>query len=245
MALPVQYNYPQWISNSVSRSGVSYAGASISGLKEVAKILDDEKAVLCIKAFTKKGSAAYTTPFSDVKSGSWYGRAVYYAAGAHVFSGTSAATFDPQTPMTRAMFVQVLANLAGADLSEYTGYTGFSDVPKGKWYAPAVHWASVNNIVNGVAPDKFDPNGIVTRQQMCVMLVRYARAIGLNFTESTDSFRFADDNMIQNYARIAVYICKQYGIINGMTETEFAPRDGATRAQVAAMFMNFCQRYLY
>ena len=67
----------------------------------------------------------------------------------------------------------------------------------------------------------------------------------MKFERTDVTFIFDDDDKIQNYARQAEYTCREYGIIDGMTDTTFDPRSSATRAQVANMFMNFSQKYVY
>ena len=203
--------------------------------------------MLCVKAFTKSsGSSEYENigNFTDVQSTRWYAQAVDYAVGANLFSGVTDTAFEPATEMTRAMFVQVLANLTNVDLSNYTS-RNFQDVEPDRWFAKAVDWAVSCGIVNGMTPTTFEPHLSVSRQQMCVMILRYAQYLGFNFEQADNSFVFADDSNIQSYAREAIYTCYKYGIIDGMTETTFEPRSGSTRAQVANLFKNFCQKYIY
>ena len=85
-----------------------------------------------------------------------------------LFSGTSATTFAPNSPMTRGMFVTVLGNKAKIDPKDYPT-SSFSDVKAGVWYAPNVEWAAQNGIVNGTGGGKFSPGKSVTREQMAVM----------------------------------------------------------------------------
>lgn len=87
------------------------------------------------------GSDFWTNPFVDVSTGDWYFASVEYAVKNGLFAGTSDVTFEPQTPMTRAMFVTVLARMYGAELSGYTE-SGFGDVPIDSWYGASVSWAA-------------------------------------------------------------------------------------------------------
>ena len=73
--------------------------------------------------------------FSDVPNGAWYADAVDYVYEHGIMNGTSATTFSPNTPMTRAMLVTVLHRAAGSP-SAATG-TAFSDVPSGAYYMGA------------------------------------------------------------------------------------------------------------
>lgn len=177
--------------------------------------------------------------FIDVPSGKWYTEFVDYVAEHNLMNGMSENTFAPAETLTRAMFVQILANAAGVDTGNRNVITKFADVPSGKWYTSAVLWASENGIVNGMTESTFDPQGNIQRQQVCVMLARFAEKFGCALGVNAAKVDFKDDSLIQNYAKEAVYACQQAGIINGMTADTFAPRDNATRAQIAKIMTVF------
>ena len=162
-----------------------------------------------------------------------------------IFKGTSSNTFSPNTDMTRAQFVQVFANISGVDTSNSNVNSGFSDVPKGKWYTAAVTWAAQNGIVNGVGGGRFDPNANVTREQMCVMIVNYIENYQkrtLNVTANASTF--ADDKNISSWAKTAVYKCAKAGLVNGVGNNMFDPKSSATRAQGATIFTKFFKEYM-
>ena len=257
--LAIQSDIRLLIDNAVNIPNTCYVGSSFSDLntiENIAEIINSQASassdkirmpMVCVKAFTKSSdtnSLKNISSFTDVADTRWYAQAVDYAVGAGLFSGVSSSTFEPSTQMTRAMFVRVLANLTNIDVSSYSDI-GFKDIEKNRWYTSAAYWAVTKGIVEGTAPNTFAPYENITRQQMCVMLMRYAQTLGMNFERTDVSFVFDDDNKIQNYARQAVYTCREYGIIDGMTDTTFDPRSSATRAQVANMFMNFSQKYVY
>ena len=182
--------------------------------------------------------------FNDVDSDRWYKEYVDYVVTNNIFNGMSETDFEPDTAMTRAMFVQVLANLEGVDTENRDVDTVFSDVPSGKWYAPSVKWANENGIVDGVSKTTFEPNAGVTREQMCVLLVRFANYKGLTLNEAVAPKVFSDDANVSNYAKDAVYACQRAGIVSGMTETTFDPKGSATRAQVAKIYTVFHKDYI-
>lgn len=182
--------------------------------------------------------------FNDVDSDRWYKEYVDYVVTNNIFNGMSETDFEPNTAMTRAMFVQVLANLEGVDTENRDVDTVFSDVPSGKWYAPSVKWANENGIVDGVSRTTFEPNAGVTREQMCVLLVRFANYKGLTLNEAVAPKVFSDDANLSNYAKDAVYACQRAGIVSGMTETTFDPKGSATRAQVAKIYTVFHKDYI-
>ena len=103
--------------------------------------------VSALAAGTKDTAA--DSPFTDVKPGDWCYDAVLYAKANGFFSGTSETTFSPNGTMTRGMFVTVLGRMAGIDPAKYGGYTGFTDVPEGMYYAPYVKWAAQYGITGG------------------------------------------------------------------------------------------------
>jgi len=161
-----------------------------------------------------------------------------------IFTGTSATTFSPNSSITRAQFVQVLANLEGIDTSNKKITTKFTDVPSGKWYTPAVKWASENSIVSGVGNGKFSPNKKVTREQMCVMLVNYAKFKGITLNKVEAKATFADNNKISSWAKDAVYVCQQANIVNGKSNNKFDPKGTGTRAEAATIFTTYHKDYI-
>lgn len=186
-----------------------------------------------------------STMFTDVSPSAWYKQYIDYSVTYGILSGAGNGKMLPNKTMTRAEFVQVLANLAGVDTSNKNITTEFTDVKAGHWFAPAVKWASENGIVSGMGEGKFAPNANITREQMCSMLVRYVESyLGITLENSVDKKVFADDNKISSWAKDAVYKCQQSGLVNGISETTFAPRDNATRAAVATIMSKFHEQYL-
>ena len=133
-------------------------------------------------------AALAATPFRDLEQDAWYIPAVDYVYEEGLFGGVSATEFAPNQPMTRAMFVKVLANNT-ANFTPYDGSTPFTDVRPGDWYCDAVNWAYQNVIVNGVSETRFDPGANVTREQMVTMLYKYAVGIGADTTIDSDRWK--------------------------------------------------------
>ncbi len=194
------------------------------------------------KAGTKlKDSAAL---FSDVSASKWYKTYLDYAITHGIMQGTN-DLMTPDANMTRAQFVQVLANLAGVDTSNRQVETEFSDVAEGKWYAPAVKWASEAGIVAGVGDGLFDPNANINREQMCTMLVRYLTQYeGIVLKQTEAKVNFSDAAKISSWAKESVDLCQRAGLVSGVTTTTFAPQNLATRAQVATIMVRAHQKYL-
>jgi hypothetical protein len=108
--------------------------------------------------------------FNDIEPTDWFYNAVSSVVEHGLFKGTSDNEFSPQENMTRAMFAQVLANLNGVDLSQYTtANPSFEDVLSSQWYFAAVEWALELGVVSGVGYNQFSPSDPITREQMAVM----------------------------------------------------------------------------
>lgn len=181
--------------------------------------------------------------FVDVTSNAWYKDYVDYAVTHSLMSGTSDTTFAPVKTITRAEFVQVLANMSNVDTSNNAVETKFSDVKSGAWYAAAVKWAADNGIVSGTSDTTFAPTAVITREQMCVMLVNYAQYKGITLKTDVAKVTFPDDAKISSWAKDAVYACQMAGIVSGKG-TGFAPVDTATRSEVTVIVSIFHEDYI-
>lgn len=176
------------------------------------------------------------SPFLDVQLDSWYCEAVAYVYKAGLFSGTSNDWFQPSLTMTRGMFVQVLANMAKVDRSDYT-QQHFADVHPGDWYAGAVEWAATSGIVLGTSPFTFQPKSQVTREQIATLLYRFAKATGNDASLGNVTAEFSDYGDVSSYAQEAVDWAVSWGVLRGDGQ-RLRPRGYATRAEAAQIFYN-------
>ena len=183
-----------------------------------------------------------TKVFKDVKAGKWYVQAINYNYSYGFIAGMKADEFGVSTPVTRGMFITVLARIAGVDTSNNNVTTKFTDVAKGKYYTAAIKWASENGVVNGMSATTFEPNSALLRQQLCVMIVNFAKysKVELNALESAISF--ADASSFANWAKDAIAVCQKADIVNGYNEGSkviFKPTATATRAEAAQILYKF------
>lgn len=175
--------------------------------------------------------------YSDVKKDSWYYDAVKYAHKNNLMQGTDNG-FEPENGMTRAMLVTVLWRAEDKPTADYA--IPFKDVENESWYTEAVRWAVSEKIILGITEDVFGTNDKITREQIAVMLYRYASAKKLtDDINDGDLSKFKDSDLISEYAVLAVKWAIGTGIINGNTENMLCPGEFATRAEVAAMIMRF------
>lgn len=179
---------------------------------------------------------ASASQFADLTAGSWYYGGVRCALENGLMTGTSARTFAPDRPVTRAMLVTILWRLAG---EPYGRVSPFEDVLPGSWYAQAVSWAYDKGIVTGVTATSFQPGAPVTREQLCAILCRYAALTGKNTAASASLDAFTDRTQVSAYAEASVRWALQAGLLTGVGDGRLAPRSGATRAQLAVLLQRF------
>ena len=183
------------------------------------------------------------TPFTDVKSSTWYVEAVKYAYEAGIMGGVSKNEFVPNKNMTRAELVTVLWRLEGSP--EVGGRVPFTDL-KQAWYKPAVLWAYRNNIVGGTSETRFSPNGAVTREQMATILFRYSEFMGYGTEKIADIGSFPDVSKVHDWAKSALSWAVAEGLVGGVAKngkSYLDPRGSATRAQVATILQRFCEKH--
>lgn len=181
-------------------------------------------------------------PFTDVAEGTWYYDAVAYAYANGLMSGTSSTTFAPDVTTSRGMIAAILWRMADSPVVNYL--MDYDDVAEGSWYAEAIRWATSAGVVGGYGNGTFGPNDPITREQMAVMLYRYAQHMGYDVTARADLTGYIDADQISGYAAEALAWANVEGIVNGTSDTTLAPKGSATRAQAAVMLMRFCQRYI-
>ena len=177
--------------------------------------------------------------FLDVKPQDWYFKEMDWAASQGLLKGTQPYIFEPETGLTRAMFVTLLYRLMG-NLGYQTGNSqsaGFRDVAAGSWYEAAVNWAAENGIVRGDGNGKFRPDAAITREEMCTIM---DRLLGfLNYEVRTTEISFKDKGKISPWAYESVCHLVGLGIIRGMGNNTFAPKNTATRAEAATVLLRF------
>ena len=184
--------------------------------------------------------------FSDMPaSDNWAHPGMHFMLETGLFAGTSATTVSPNMKMSRAMLVTVLWRMAGAQESD--GASGFADVSPTDWFAPAAQWAANAGIVSGTGEGLFSPEMTVTREQIAVILHRYVTMQEQETEEYLDTGAilggYPDCNRVSGWAAddLAWAICK--GLLSGKQVGEQIVLDamaGATRAEVAAIFLHFC-----
>ena len=168
---------------------------------------------------TTNGSSA-AKYFIDVASSAWYADAVQYVTDKGLMNGTDDNQFSPNASTTRGMLMTVLARYAGEDT------TGGAT-----WYEKGMNWAKAKGVSDGT-----NPNADITREQLVTMLYRYAGTPAANGSLSD----FSDTASVSSYAVNAMQWAVENGIVNG-SNGKLNPQNNATRAEVAAILMRFCE----
>ena len=185
------------------------------------------------------GSDCPSAHLKDVDKTQWYHDGIDFVVENNLMQGVSADQFAPNATTTRAMIVTILYRLAGKPA--VNGTSPFSDVANGQWYTEAVIWANNNGIVSGYGNGKFGPTDNITREQMAAILFRYSKFKGYDTSKTTSLNGFSDSGTISAYAVEAMKWAVAEGLIKGVGDNKIAPTAGATRAQVATIFMRYIE----
>lgn len=191
-------------------------------------------------SYVKATETPSETKFNDVSANDWFASAVDYVTGKGMMNGTADNTFSPKANTTRGMVVTVLYRLEN---QPSTSAASFTDVASGAYYANAVAWANANGIVSGYGSGKFGPNDKVTREQLAAILYRYAqyKKYDVSVGEDTNILSYNDAKSISSYAIPAIQWACGAGVVTGKSGSKLDPKGYATRAEVAAMLMRFCE----
>lgn len=163
--------------------------------------------------------AKQAVSFDDVALNHWASDSIRYVVEKGFFTGTSDTTFAPTATSTRAMLMTVLARMNDVD-------TAGSD----PWYAEGMEWAKENGVSDGTNPD-----GVITREQLAVMLYRDAGSPEVAETKLI----FSDAGEVSSWATDAVNWAVRNGILSGKGDNTLDPQGSASRAEVAQMLYNY------
>ncbi len=161
--------------------------------------------------------------FTDVSDTHWAKDSIDYVTSRSLFEGTSASTFTPAGPMTRAMGWTMLARHAGVDTSSGT-----------TWYEAGQTWSMEEAISDGSSPE-----GDLTREQLVTMLYRYVDSPAAEGDLSV----FADAVSVSGWAYDAMVWAVSLGLVEGVGENRLAPQNTISRAEVATLFARFAAQF--
>ena len=182
--------------------------------------------------------------FVDVKEDDWFAPCVQYVYEQKIMKGMDATHFGPDGVLTRAQFAAMLYRMEGSP--EVTYRNVFTDVKDGEFYTDAVIWASSENVgvITGYAGGElFGPSDMVTREQMALMMYRYARYKGYDTTKASDLTGFPDKSEVSEFAEKAVSWAAAEGLLKG-DQGKLHPLGAANRAEGAAVIQRFMENII-
>lgn len=180
----------------------------------------------------------YVKEFEDVSSQHWAHDAIQRLAAKQIVKGVNTLNFAPNQSVTRAEFVSLITR--ALQLPE-TGEEPFSDVNEGQWFAGAVAAAYAAGLVNGKSATSFAPQATITREEMAIMIVKaYEFKFGAEAAVGSDP-SFVDAESISSWAKDAVQMAEQLGIMQGRGEGRFVPKGSVTRAESAQVIIKLLQ----
>ncbi|WP_338125329.1 S-layer homology domain-containing protein [Pseudoflavonifractor phocaeensis] len=184
-------------------------------------------------------------PFADISETAWYYDGVRYVYEKGLMTGTSAAAFSPDTTTSRSMVAAILWRMAGSPQVDYV--MDYADVEQGQWYSEAVRWAASEGIVGGYGNGLFGTNDPITREQLAVMLYRFAQKQGYDVSvgENTNILSYTDAAQVSEWAIPALQWACGGGLITGTGDgSTLTPQGDTTRAEAAVLLMRFCEAYV-
>lgn len=114
------------------------------------------------------------------------------------------------------------------------GSMPFKDVKAGKWYFKSVEYVYENGYMNGVTPDRFDPNGNLTRGMVVTILCR------MDGGKPELTGAFSDVKPKKWYAGYVGWASKN-GLVNGYSDGTFKPEANITRQEMAAVISRYIE----
>lgn len=200
-------------------SGGSGGGSGGGGQKTLATVIKD----------TEEKQEILFDVYSDLDEALWARNAIVNLTNRGILRGRSADKFEPNANVTREEFVKMLVEAFVSD--EIVGKpVSFEDVIPTRWYYPYILKGVEAGIVTGYSETVFGIGEFITRQDMAVMAYRAAMK---NYISENETDVFADEDKISDYAKEAVAVMAENGIINGKGDGNFCPLDTATRAEAA------------
>lgn len=163
--------------------------------------------------------------FSDVPTDHWAGTEISWALENGVMNGVGDGKFNPNGTVTRQQLWMTLARMAG-------------EAPVDM--AAAKIWAVNNSISDGSVP-----GNTITRQQMAVILYRFAKLMGHSVAGNGDLSPYSDSGEISSYAGEAMAWAVGSGILNGTADGALNPNGTATRVQMAVILYRFYGRVIH
>jgi len=243
---------PEWSSSDTSIATVDKETGTVTGVAPgtvtISFKIDNLEAMSVQITITKEQqsvshdtSSCVSARFTDVNkdASNWTHAPIDYVLEKGIMSGVSDTKFDPSGKVTRGMITTILYAQEGKPGVSKTGT--FSDVSSSAYYGKPVEWAAANGVVAGYPDGTFKPTNSIARQDLALILYKYAMLKGADTDASGNVSQFTDAGKISSYAETAVKWAVGHGILSGKGNGILDPKGTATRAEVAAVMKSFRQ----
>lgn len=188
------------------------------------------------------GDESQEMKFKDVSPNDWFYSSVMYVNKNGLMTGLNETEFGPVQSLARAQFAMILYRMNGSPAVDYTNK--FKDVAAGIWYTDPIMWASNKGVVTGYSNGNFGPGDNINREQMAVMMYRYAKNQGYDVSASVALGNYKDGANVSGFAKQAMQWCVAEGIITGKYNgTQLDPQGNAIRAECATIIRRFVEKY--
>ncbi|WP_136606245.1 S-layer homology domain-containing protein [Paenibacillus dokdonensis] len=187
------------------------------------------------QVITPGQSTTFMKIFKDIAS-HWAKDDIMQMVDQKIVEGMDSDRFAPNNNVTRAQFAALITR--ALDLKDGDGKNPFTDVKSGAWYEETVKKAYSAGIVSGMTSNTFAPDQSISREEMTVMLMRAkaaAQGVKADDLPGGTSSSFKDSGKISSWAQKSVGFAISTGLMKGRTETTFAPKEHATRAESAVV----------
>ena len=173
--------------------------------------------------------------FEDCGKYMWYSDAVNFVHSKNIMQGTSDKLFSPEMSINRAMLVTAIYRMEdNPDIG--AGRTDFYDIGKDEWYTSAAVWANNIGIVLGYGNGYFGISDFITREQLAVILYRYAEYKGADVSVMGDLSDYYDSGQVSGFAYDALVWASEIGLMKG-SSNRIMPKKYTSRAELAEIIM--------
>lgn len=176
--------------------------------------------------------------FNDIEN-HWAKDYINPMAGKGIFKGYEDGTFRPDIGLSRQEMAVSVVRLLGleeelgtADIAPFT-----DDDKIASWAKDYVYLLVSKGIFKGYDDGSFGPDGVITREQLSLVL---ARALN-NTPETLSEISFNDADKISGWAKDAVGVMVTLKIVNGYEDLTFRPQNTVTRAEACTMMYKFLE----
>lgn len=203
-----------------------------------------EKLVFSPKHFSKYVGLEAGVSFNDLATVPWAESFILNLAARGIVDGAAEGQYLPDAAVTRAEYVKLLVEALELDTDAGQAEASFTDIVEGEWYGKYIAAAKQAGIAEGKEDGRFGVNDPITREDIAVMSYRTLQHLKVELKNAGTgaSTPFADQAAIAGYAEGAVDRLSKAGVVAGLNEGKFAPKEQATRAQAATIVYRILQK---